>query len=281
MEYSKFDYNPEMAILYAIGIGEEEDPKYLYESNNQFTIIPTFFILSTDRALTYFNTYSKTLAELEVPFDMRKLLLGEHFIEFYHPFSSVRSTIITEKPRLIEVLDKGSGTVVIAETNTYNQDGLLLCRNQVCCMILGSGGWNGPRYSNNSMVENIVKPPERKPDHVEIQQTHVHQAALYRLLGDKNPLHIDPIVSQAAGYPRPILHGLCSLGYAVRHVMKTYPMKGHRVHKVKTRFSHIIYPGETLLTEMWKEGLRVHFQCKVKESGKTIISGAYVDFKEI
>lgn len=277
MDISEFIYTPEMAILYALGIGEDENLKYLYECSDQFSIYPTFCILPAIKALIDFDTHPTSLSKLKIPFDITRLLHGEQFIEFYKPLPHNESKFITKMPHMVEILDKGSGTVVITETNTHSQDGQLLCRNQVCCMIVGSGGWNGPRQTENKHVENIVPVPERDPDLVMEQQTHVNQAALYRLSGDRNPLHIDPMFAHAGGYTKPILHGLCSLGFAVRHVMKNYP--GKLLHRIKVRFSGVIYPGETIITEMWENGLRVHFQCKVKESGKTLIQGAYVDFR--
>mgnify|MGYP000977539106 CR=1 FL=1 len=277
METSEFVYTPEMAILYALGIGEEQDLKYLYECCDQFSIYPTFCILPSIKALIDFDTHQAALAKLKIPFDVSRLLHGEQFIEFYKPIPSNESKFLTRKPHMVEILDKGSGAVVITETNTLSQDGQLLCRNQVCCMIVGAGGFNGPRQTDNPLVEPIVKPPEREPDRTMEQRTSPNQAALYRLSGDRNPLHIDPIFAQAGGYSKPILHGLCSLGFAVRHVIKCYPDR--QLHRIKARFSGVIYPGETIVTEMWEQGLRVHFQCRVKETGKTLILGAYVDLK--
>lgn len=275
MDQSEFLYTPETAILYALGIGEEQELRYLYECFDGFSFIPTFCILPSIKALIDFDTHQNHLAKLKIPFDVSRLLHGEQFIEFFSPLPQNENKFITKQPHMVEILDKGSGTIVIAETNTYKQSGQLLCRNQNCCMIVGTGGWNGPRQTDNKLVEPIVKPPEREPDRVVEQCTHLSQAALYRLSGDRNPLHIDPIFAQAGGYSKPILHGLCSLGFAVRHVIKEYP---GGVQRIKARFSGVIYPGESIVTEMWKEASRVYFRCQVKETGKNLIIGAYVDF---
>lgn len=280
MEQSEFIYTPEMAILYALGIGEHEDLRYLYECCDGFTFFPSYCILPSIKALIDFDTHQNHLAKLKIPFDVSRLLHGEQFIEFFGPLPQNEGKFITKKPHLIEILDKGSaGTVVIAETNTYTQGGKLLCRNQTCCMIVGAGGWGGPRNTENPQVEQIVEVPDREPDRLMEQVTQVNQAALYRLSGDRNPLHIDPIFAQAGGYSKPILHGLCSLGFAVRHVMKTYP--NEQVLRIKSRFSGVIYPGETIVTKMWRTDQRVYFQCLVKETNKTIITGSYVDLGKL
>lgn len=271
-----------MGILYALGIGEHENLQYLYECNDKFSIFPTFCILPGIKALLDFDTHQTELAKLKIPFEVTRLLHGEQFLEFYDQDIPLNEhKLLTKRPHMVEILDKGSATAVITETNTHTPDGRLLCRNQVCCMIGGTGGWNGPRQTDNKRVEPIVKVPggaDRQPDKVLEQQTSTYQAALYRLSGDKNPLHIDPIFAQAGGYSRPILHGLCSLGFAVRHVTQCNP--GRRLLRIKARFSGVIYPGETIVTEMWNdsEQNRVYFQCRVKETAKTLISGAYVDF---
>jgi 3-hydroxyacyl-CoA dehydrogenase/3a,7a,12a-trihydroxy-5b-cholest-24-enoyl-CoA hydratase len=275
MEQSEFIYTPETNILYALGIGEDEDLKYLYECSEGFTFFPTFCILPSIKALIDFDTHQNHLAKLKIPFDVSRLLHGEQFIEFFAPLPQNENKFITKQPHLVELLDKGSNTVVITENNTYTQNGKLLCRNQTCCMIIGSGGWKGPRATTNELVENIVDLPDREPDKVMEQVTQLNQAALYRLSGDRNPLHIDPRFAQAGGYSKPILHGLCSLGFAARHIMKCYP--DERVMRLKARFSGVIYPGETIVTSMWREGARVHFRCTVKETKKIIINGAYVD----
>lgn len=273
---SEFIYTQEMAILYNLGIGESEKLKHLYECDEQFSVLPTFFVLPSVKALIDHDVHNSELAKYKIPFDVIRLLHGEQFIEFYQPPKQNSGKLYTYKPHLIEVLDKGSATAVITETNTATADGSLLCKNQICCIIGNTGGWNGPRHPKSKDVANIVKPPDREPDKTFTEQTALNQAALYRLTGDRNPVHIDPIFAQAGGFDRPILHGLCTLGFAVRHVLASY--EGNIVKRVKARFSSVIYPGETIVTQMWLEGKRVHFHCLTKETSKNLIVGAYVDF---
>jgi len=152
----------------------------------------------------------------------------------------------------------------------------LVCYNQFSIFVVGSGGIGGKRTSDKVKVALAV--PNRPPDAVLRDTTSLNQAALYRLSGDWNPLHIDPNFAGFAGFDKPILHGLCTFGFSARHVLQQYADNDvSRFKAIKVRFAKPVYPGQTLQTEMWKEGNRIHFQTKIEETGDVVISNAYVD----
>ena len=104
-----------------------------------------------------------------------------------------------------------------------------------------------------------------------------NQAALYRLSGDPNPLHIDPNFAQMSGFDRPILHGLCTEGVAVREITSIYsPNDSSKVRAVKARFAKPVFPGQTVRTDMWKEGEYILFECSVEETGKPCLTGGWI-----
>ena len=157
--------------------------------------------------------------------------------------------------------------------------------NQFVCFLVGGGGFGGKRDSDK-LFKIATKKFDRKPDQVKSDKTTVDQAAIYRLNGDLNPLHIDPSFSAILGFDKPILHGLCSFGIAVKHILAAYCDSDVSCFKsVKVRFAKPVLPGQTIQTSMWleKEGTdyKVYFECKVAETNTVVISGAYVTLHSI
>jgi (3R)-3-hydroxyacyl-CoA dehydrogenase / 3a,7a,12a-trihydroxy-5b-cholest-24-enoyl-CoA hydratase / enoyl-CoA hydratase 2 len=159
----------------------------------------------------------------------------------------------------------------------------LVALNQFVLVLIGSGNFGGKRDSDHQFKANVTKKFTTKPDRSVSERTSVDQAALYRLTGDLNPLHIDSSFGSAMGFKKPILHGLCSFGYAVKHIIQEYCDNDVSLFKsVKVRFSKPVYPGETIQTNMWidKEANdkvpTIYFECKVIESGNICLSGGIV-----
>jgi acyl dehydratase len=174
----------------------------------------------------------------------------------------------------LEVLDKGKAASVT--TIVYTKDiatGNVIFENQITVFIRGAGGFGGKRSGRDRGAATAVNtPPKRQPDAVIEEKTSASQAALYRLSGDYNPLHIDPSFAAIGGFDQPILHGLCFMGIAGKHVLQSFGA----YKDIKVRFSGVVFPGETLVTEMWKTGSKVIFSTKTKERGTTVLAAAAV-----
>uniref|UniRef100_A0A5B7C3Q2 Putative enoyl-CoA hydratase 2, peroxisomal n=1 Tax=Davidia involucrata TaxID=16924 RepID=A0A5B7C3Q2_DAVIN len=281
-------YTERDAALYALGIGacarnalDEDELKYVYHQDGQqfIQVLPTFAALFS---LGFTWDVSK-LPGLQ--FDPRLLLHGQQYIEIYKPFPS--SGCIQNKASISGLHDKGKATILEIEITSYEKEsGELLCMNRTTVYLRGTGGFSKSSqpysYSKNSTGQiSSVKIPKSQPFAVFEECTQPSQALLYRLSGDYNPLHSDPMVAEIAGFSRPILHGLCTLGFAVRAIIRCI-CRGdpHMIKSISGRFMLHVYPGETLITEMWLEGLRVVYQVKVKERNRAVLSG-FVDLKHL
>lgn len=270
---SPFSYNHTQCILYALGVGmSTKDPdalRFLYENHEEFSCLPTFGVIVSQNAMMGGGLTS--VPGLNI--DFTQVLHGEQYLELYKPLPT-SGTLITHAS-VADVLDKGSGALILLDVHAYSGDELI-CYNQFSIFVVGAGGFGGKRSSDKARAS--VSPPKRAPDAVVTESTTRDQAALYRLSGDWNPLHIDPSFAAMGGFKEPILHGLCSFGFAARHVLKQFADNDPaRFKAIKVRFVKPVLPGQSLQTEMWKEGDRIHLQCKVKETGAVVLSGAYVD----
>ncbi|XP_030593144.1 peroxisomal multifunctional enzyme type 2 [Archocentrus centrarchus] len=268
-----FSFNHTQCILYALGVGmSTKDPdhlRFLYEGHPDFSCLPTFGVIPCQEAMMGGGLSS--VPGLNI--DFTQVLHGEQYLELYKPLPT--SGELTSEATIADVLDKGSGAVILLDVNTYSGNELV-CYNQFSVFVVGAGGFGGKRSSEKAKPP--VPPPKRSPDAVVIDSTTRDQAALYRLSGDWNPLHIDPSFAAMGGFKAPILHGLCSFGFAARHVLKQFADNDpSRFKAIKVRFVKPVMPGQSLQTEMWKEGNRVHIQCKVKETDAVVLAGAYVD----
>lgn len=231
------------------------------------------------QALPTFGVIPPFSAEPAVPFDdlvpnfnPMMLLHGEQYLEI-RSWPIPTSGKLVSRAKLLEVVDKGNASIVRTGISTVNAaNGKEVFYNEMTVFLRGSGGFGGirkPADRGASTARNA--PPEGKtPDAVVESMTTEEQAAVYRLSGDYNPLHVDPAFAKMGGFKVPILHGLCSMGVAGKAVYERYG----RFRNLKVRFAGTVDPGQTLITEMWKVGdNKVVFQTKVKETGKLAIAG--------
>jgi len=262
-----YSYVERDVILYNLGIGAtEKELKWTFEGDDEFSVLPTFgvvpqFACSTGLSLDWLPNFNPA-----------KLLHGEQYLNIKGPIPT--SGELVSEARVLEVLDKGKAAAVTTIIETRDKhSGELIFENQSTVFIRGAGGFGGKRAGHDRGAASAPnKPPARAPDAVLEEQTSTSQAALYRLSGDYNPLHILPEFAAIGGFDQPILHGLCSMGIAGKHVLKAYgPYKD-----IKVRFAGVVYPGETIITEMWKEGHKVIFTAKVKERNAVALAAAAV-----
>jgi len=271
-------YDERDLSIYALGVGAAENPlddadlSLVYEMHpGGFRALPTFAVVPAVNGILTMGREGKLAPGLN--FGLDRLLHGEQFTEIVRPLPAKAKLV--HKTRLVDIVDKGKNALLVYETRTFDEGGEELIINRLSAVIRGAGGWGGER--GPSQPENVA--PSRPPDAVEKQQIHANQALLYRLSGDWNPLHVDPSFAKAFGFARPILHGLCTFGYAARHVVRAFAGGDPRTFKnIKVRFADSVLPGETLVTEMWKESAtRIVFQCKVAERDKVVISNAAIE----
>lgn len=267
-------------ILYSLAIGvSTQDPnhlRYLYENHSDFSMFPTHAMIPGQ--MTVMSSSVVTSAIPGKTFLLSNVLHGEQFLEVFAPLPT--SGTIKNVCKLVDVLDKGNNAVVIVGVDSYTEDGTRLCYGEMAAFVINGGGFGGKRQSQKTI--EAVNPPARNPDVTVETRTSPDQAALYRLTGDNNPMHIDPDFAALGGFNRPILHGMCTLGISVRCVINHFAnSKGELFKSFKARFAKPVFPGETLKVSMWREKNRIHFETISVEANQKVITGAYVDLHGI
>lgn len=277
-----FSYTERDVALYALGVGacgrdalDEKELQYVYHKDGQqyIKVLPTFGSLFPFRNI-------QGIEDVEgLQFDPSLLLHGQQYMEIYKPFPS--NACIRNEVVIAGLHDKGKAAIVEVQTTSYEKEsGEALCMTRSSVYLRGAGGFSksSPPYSYTNYPANQISPiaiPKYKPSAVYEDCTQPSQALIYRLSGDYNPLHSDPEIARTfAGFSRPILHGLCTLGFAVRAIIKSFCNGDPAIVKsIFGRFLLHVYPGETLVTEMWLDGPKVIYQTKVRERNRPVLSG--------
>lgn len=258
-------YDAKDTILYALGVGcgsDEEDLRFVYEQ--RLEALP-----SMAAVLGHPGFWLKDPA---TGIDWRQVLHGEEAITL-HALLPVAAAVVG-RTRVDEIIDKGpKGALLLFTRKIVEQtSGRLLATVASTAVLRGHGGFGGP--SGSAPARRAV--PERAPDAVGTFPTLPQAALIYRLSGDVNPLHVDPEVAKAAGFPRPILHGLCTLGVATRAILKLCcGNEPARLTQIRTRFSAPVFPGDTIAVEIWQDGARVDFRARAVERATLVLEGGY------
>ncbi len=262
--------------LYALGVGAATDPvdqaelRFVYELHGDgFQALPTFGVIPAMNAFVHHTTRGELSTFFN--FGPERILHGEHRLELLRPLP-VKATL-THRTKIVDIVDKGKHARVDILIESADENGETIMRNTATTMILGAGGWDGERQDRTEATAG----PEGAPDAVVSQKIPANQALLYRLCGDRNPLHADPGFAQAVGFERPILHGLCTLGFGARHVLETFG-RDRAFKSVSVRMSATTFPGETLITEMHRQDdQRILFRAKVKEREAVVLSHGVIE----
>ncbi len=266
-----YSWTKDQVILYHLGVGAgvpATDPgelEYTYEKN--LKVLPSFGVIPVFGALGGLGSAPGLV------FNFAMLLHGEQDIQIHQPIPT--EATVTSSGEIAELWDKGKAALVVLEVKTRDEANKPLFTNRFSLFLRGEGGFGG---ESGPKAGNL--PPERTPDGVLESKTLPQQALIYRLSGDKNPLHADPEFAKMGGFDTPIIHGLCSYGVVCKAVVDG--VLGGDVTKVaryQVRFAGVGYPGETYLTSYWKEGDKILIQSKSKERDAVIISNAAITIR--
>jgi len=271
-------YSEKDTILYALALGYGSDPtseaqlKFVYERNLQ--AVPTLASVLCHPGFW--------LSDPRTGVDASKAVHGEQTMRFHGALKP--SGAVHGYCRVTEVIDKGSGTgalVVIERTLHDAATGDLVATIEQRTLCRGDGGFSAPGPARAPRAVRVAPAPtaEAPEPTYRVEIRSLPQAALiFRLSADPNALHVDPATAAAAGYARPILHGLCTFGIAARAILESCcGNEPARLQGLQGRFSAPAYPGETISTDIWREERGYRFRCVVRERDAVILSQGRAD----
>ncbi len=265
-------WRPDDVILYHLGVGAGVPPtdpgelEYCYESN--LKVLPSFGVVPV------FGTLMGIMTVPGMNVNPMMILHGEQDLEIHKPIPTEAKA--THEARITDVFDREKGASVVVEAKTTDDEGEPLFTNRFSAYVRGEGGFGGERGPRPGNL-----PPEREPDRVCESPTLERQALLYRLSGDKNPLHADPNFAAMGGFDKPILHGLCTFGVVCKAVVDN-ELGGDtsKVARYQVRFSGVVYPGETIVTSMWRENGTVVVRATTKERETPVLTNAAITIRD-
>jgi len=246
-----FAWTSSDVLLYQLAIGAV-DLRYTLDNDN-LQVLPSFGVV----APSFHEIDPPTLDLPGCDINLAQVLHGSQGIEVHSPIPTSGSA--TLRTRITDVWDKGKAAVIVQEGDAFADDGTKLWTVTSTIFVRGEGGWGGERGPSTS-----IELPDRPADAAASYDVTPQQALLYRLCGDRNPLHADPDFAAKAGFPAPILHGLCTWGITLREATETL-LGGDAaaVRSFTARFAGVVFPGESLDISMWDEGERILMQATV------------------
>ncbi|BBY26105.1 MaoC family dehydratase [Mycolicibacterium sediminis] len=248
---AEFSWTSSDVQLYHLGLGAGSDPmdprelRYLTDDTPQ--VLPTF----GNVAQSFHMTEAPTVRFPGIDIELSKVLHASESVTVPGPIPAAGTGVATT--RFTDIWDKGKAAVIWSETTVTSPDGTPLWTQRRSIFARGEGGFGGERGPSGS--QSSIDLSERAPDHDFTIAVSSQQALLYRMCGDRNPLHSDPGFAAAAGFPRPILHGLCTYGMTAK-ALTDLLLDGDtsRVGRYGARFAGVVFPGETLRVRAWEDG---------------------------
>jgi acyl dehydratase len=265
------EWGQDDVILYHLGLGagfekptDAGELEYTYEKN--LKVLPSYGVIPVFGALAGLGG----MPGVEINFAL--VLHGEQDLVIHRPIP-VSGSVETRR-RVAEIWDKGKAALIVMETVSSDEQGPLFT-NRFGIFARGEGGFggeSGPPAGNEA--------PQRDPDLTIESKTMPNQALIYRLSGDKNPLHADPQFAQMGGFDKPILHGLSSFGVVCKAVVDS-ALAGDvtAVARYQVRFAGVVFPGETIVTSVWREGDRLLLAARTKERDTPVLSNAAMELR--
>jgi acyl dehydratase len=269
-------YAEKDCMLYALGLGIGSDP--VDPGHLQFVYEKGLKAMPTMAAVLGYPGFWMQAPETGI--DWTQLLHGEQRLRLHRPLP-VAGTIIG-RTVVQSVTDKGAakGAIVVVErTITDAVSGSLLASIEMVTFCRGDGGYSSNGQPSDTPGAALPATPERSPETVCDLSTRPEAALIYRLSGDPNPLHADPAVAAAAGFERPILHGLATFGIAAHAILKSCcGYDPEKLRALSVRFTAPVYPGETIRTEMWRQGETIAFRARSVERDRIVLSNGVAEF---
>lgn len=268
-----YTFDTRDTVLYALGVGapldwvNPDELKFVYERHDKFCALPTMPVIYSSKTID--SIVAGNIAGIK--FNPMMLVHGEQSLEIKKSLPTAGTIRCT--PTIRNIFDKGSGMVIVTDVSCVDDAGDEVAVTSSAMFIRGLGDFGGERGSSDKIIM-----PDRTPDKIHEETTLTKQALIYRLSGDINPLHADPAMAALGNFETPILHGLATYGFAGRAVLKHFcDNDPARFKTMKARFTREVYPGDTLITEMWHEGDAVLCQTKVKERDVVVLGNTKIE----
>jgi acyl dehydratase len=264
------DYDPRDAILYALGVGaglstEIDETAFLFE--RQLQVLPTMALV--------LGTPGFWPMDPKCGLDWLGILHGEQRLKLHAPIDTFG--MMVGQTRVTDLADKGPGKAALIRAckELKTPGGTLVAEATETWVVRGAGGFGGPDQLPGKALPPV---PDRDPDFEISLPTSLAQAATYRLSGDRNPLHIDPVTARSAGLDRPILHGLSTMGLIARALIHACcDGEANRLKEIALRFTAPVYPGETIRTHIWQDGTALHFRADAAERNVRVVDNGFAE----